>query len=177
MPMSDAFKNRLHPVLDDIIAHYGTPFHIYDEAGIRETGGVVKDAYSDLKDFREYYAVKALPNPRILEIMADMGFGFDCSSTPELISSRQVGGRGDDIMFTSSNTSHDEFLAAEADGGSILNLDDITLIPKVPNMPERICFRYNPGDQVSGNKIIGDPVEAKYGVSHDQLPDAYKMAM
>ncbi len=177
MPMPDAFKDRLHPVLDDIIAHHGTPFHIYDEAGIRETGRQVLDVYSDLKEFREYYAVKALPTPRILEIMADMGFGFDCSSIPELILSRQAGGRGDDIMFTSNNTSHDEFLSAEADGGSILNLDDISLIPKVPNMPERICFRYNPGDRVSGNKIIGDPVEAKYGVSHDQLMDAYRLAM
>ncbi len=177
MPMPDAFNDRLHPVLDDIIAHYGTPFHIYDEAGIRETGRQVIEAYSGLKEFREYYAVKALPTPRILDIMADMGFGFDCSSIPELIISRQAGGRGKDIMFTSNNTSRDEFLAAEAEGGSILNLDDISLIPKVPDMPEQICFRYNPGHRVSGNKIIGDPVEAKYGVSHDQLLDAYRLSM
>lgn len=177
MPMSEAFENRLLPVLDDIIAHYGTPFHIYDETGIRDTGRQVMDAYSGIKEFREYYAVKALPNPRILEIMADMGFGFDCSSIPELIISRQVGGRGKDIMLTSNNTSHEEFLAAEADGGCILNLDDISLVPKVPEMPELICFRYNPGDLVNGNKIIGDPVEAKYGVSHDQLTDAYRLAL
>jgi len=176
MPMSPAFERRLYPQLERIAAHYGTPFHIYDEAGIRETGESLKRAFSGIPGFREYFAVKALPNPRILEIMGSMGFGFDCSSIAELRLSRGVGGRGEDIMFTSNNTSHQEFVAAEADGGSILNLDDITLLPKVPEMPDLICFRYNPGARRTGNSIIGHPEEAKYGVSHEQLLDAYRGA-
>ncbi len=177
MPMSQEFKDRLFPVLDAIADHFGTPFHIYDEAGIRATGQALRDAFSDLEDFREYYAVKALPNPAILEIMGDMGYGYDCSSVTELLLSRRVGGRGEDIMFTSNNTSKEEFELAAADGGCILNLDDISLVPKVPEFPELICFRYNPGPRRGGNAIIGNPVEAKYGVSHDQILDAYRQAM
>ena len=176
MPMSREFADRLFPVLDRIADHYGTPFHIYDEAGIRETGRAVSEAFSGIDGFREYYAVKALPNPRILEIMGDMGYGYDCSSVTELMLARRVGGRGDDIMFTSNNTSREEFELAAADGGCILNLDDISLIPKVPEFPELICFRYNPGPRRTGNAIIGNPVEAKYGVSHDQILDAYRQA-
>lgn len=176
MPMSKSFQERLFPKLADIVAHFKTPFHIYDEAGIRETGEELKNVFSSLQGFREYYAVKALPNPKILEIMKDIGFGFDCSSIPELILSRRVGGRGEDIMFTSNNTSLEEFQAAAENGGSILNLDDISLVPKVPEFPETICFRYNPGARRSGNDIIGNPLESKYGVSNDQLINAYRLA-
>lgn len=176
MPMSQGFKNRLYPVAAQMAEHYGTPFHIYDEVGIRETGEALKRGFSTIDGFREYYAVKALPNPKILELMADMGFGFDCSSIAELILSRQVGARGEDIMFTSNNTNQIEFQTALSDGGSILNLDDISLIDKVPEFPELICFRYNPGPRRSGNVIIGNPVEAKYGVSHEQVVDAYRQA-
>ena len=174
MPMSKTFETRLLPVLDEIIDYYGTPFHIYDETGIRETGQFFLNAFSRLNGFREYFAVKALPNPRILRIMQDLGFGFDCSSIPELMLSRQLGARGEDIMFSSNNTTADEFHAAAADGGCILNLDDVSLIPKVPQMPETISFRYNPGPRRTGNSIIGDPSEAKYGVAHEQILDAYK---
>jgi diaminopimelate decarboxylase len=176
MPMSKTFENRLLPALDEIIDHYGTPFHIYDETGIRETGQHFIDAFSVLKGFREYFAVKALPNPRILQIMQDLGFGFDCSSIPELMLGRQIGARGEDIVFSSNNTTTEEFDAAAADGGCILNLDDVSLIPKVPQMPETISFRYNPGPRRNGNCIIGDPVEAKYGVAHEQIVNAYKAA-
>ena len=176
MPMSPSFKDRLFPVVEEIAAHYRTPFHIYDEVGIRQTGEELKQAFAGIKGFREYYAVKALPNPRILELMHDMGFGFDCSSIPELTQSRQVGARGEDIMFTSNNTDQVEFAAAAADGGCILNLDDITLLDKVPEVPDLICFRYNPGPRRTGNVIIGNPVEAKYGVSYEQVIDSYKKA-
>lgn len=176
MPMSQAYKDRLFPVLDNITSHYGTPFHIYDEAGIRETGDSLKKAFSGINCFREYYAVKALPNPKTLAIMKDIGFGFDCSSIAELRLSRQVGGRGEEIMFTSNNTSEQEFIEAANDGGSILNLDDINLLAKVPKIPELICFRYNPGSKRTGNDIIGKPIEAKYGVSDDQIIDAYRQA-
>ncbi len=176
MPMSDSFENRLHPILEEIVEHFGTPFHIYDESGIRETGQALINAFSKLSGFREYFAVKALPNPSILRIMKDLGFGFDCSSVAELLLSRQLGARGDDIMFTSNNTAADEFILAAADGGCILNLDDISLIPKISEMPELISFRYNPGPRRSGNSIIGNPIESKYGVSHEQLVDTYKAA-
>jgi diaminopimelate decarboxylase len=176
MPMSASFQDRLFPKLEKIAAHYGTPFHIYDEAGIRATSEGLKQAFAGIDGFREYFAVKALPNLRILELMQELGFGYDCSSIPELIMSRQVGGRGDDIMFTSNNTSQEEFLAAAEQGGCILNLDDISLIPKVPNFPELICFRYNPGPRRTGNVIIGHPEEAKYGVTHEQVVEAYRQA-
>ena len=176
MPMSNSFENRLLPVLDEIVAYFGTPFHIYDETGIRETGQNFINAFSRLNGFREYFAVMALPNPHILQIMQDLGFGFDCSSIPELMLSRQVGAGGEDIVFSSNNTSADEFHAAAADGGCILNLDDVSLIQKVPQMPETISFRYNPGPRRTGNSIIGNPVESKYGVAHEQIPVAYKAA-
>lgn len=176
MPMSNDFANRLLPRLEEIAAHFGTPFHIYDETGIRDTGDRLKQAFSGIDGFREYYAVKALPNPAILSIMQTLGFGFDCSSIAELVLSRAAGGHGEDIMFTSNNTSLEEFEYAEADGGSILNLDDISLLRKVPQLPDLICFRYNPGERRTGNHIIGTPIEAKYGVSHDQILEAYRQA-
>ncbi len=176
MPMSQAFKDRLYPHLPAIVSHYGTPFHIYDEAGIRETGRRLQAAFADIPVFREYYAVKALPNPSILAIMQDMGFGVDCSSITELMLARQLGVAPEDIMFTSNNTSAEDFAAAASEGGCILNLDDINLIDKVPEMPELICFRYNPGRRRTGNDIIGKPEEAKYGVSHEQIVEAYRQA-
>lgn len=176
MPMSQAYKNRLFPVLDKITSHYGTPYHIYDEAGIRETGDSLKRAFAGIDCFREYYAVKALPNPKILATMKDIGFGFDCSSIAELRLSRQAGGRGEEIMFTSNNTGELEFTEAAKDGGCILNLDDLSLLTKVPVLPELLCFRYNPGSKRTGNDIIGKPTEAKYGVSDDQIIGAYRQA-
>jgi len=176
MPMSQDFKQRLFPRVNAIAAHYGTPFHIYDEKGIRETGEHLKKIFAGVPGFREYFAVKALPNKKIMEIMLDMGFGFDCSSMPEVYMSRELGAKPEDIMFTSNNTSQEEFEYAARDGGCILNLDDISLIDKVPEFPELICFRYNPGPRRTGNIIIGNPVEAKYGLSHDQVVDAYRKA-
>ena len=176
MPILEPFRNSLYPLLPQIASHYETPFHIYDEAGIARTCAELKKAFQELDEFKEYFAVKALPNPEILKIMQTHGFGFDCSSITELMLCREIGARGDEIMFTSNNTSSEEFLAADADGGSILNLDDITLLEKAPRLPERISFRYNPGDRRSGNSIIGNPLEAKYGVSHEQIIDAYRLA-
>ena len=176
MPMSPEFTARLTPLIDGIVNHFGTPFHIYDETGIRETGQALTRAFSGIDGFREYFAVKALPNPAILKIMQTLGFGFDCSSIAELIQSREVGAGPDDIMFTSNNTSAEDFREAFDAGGCIINLDDITLIDKMPAMPERICFRYNPGPGIEGNAIIGNPAEAKYGISHEQVVDAYSKA-
>ncbi len=177
MPMSSGFEQRITPKILKIADHFGTPFHIYDEEGIRETGKNLIKAFSKVKGFKEFFAVKALPNPAIMSIMRKLGFGFDCSSIPEIYLSRQAGCTGSDLMFTSNNTTIEEFDNALSDGGCILNLDDISLISKVPEMPELICFRYNPGDRRKGNDIIGNPVEAKYGISHDQVIEAYSQAM
>ena len=176
MPMSQPFKDRLYPILPAIADHFSTPFHIYDEAGIRETGRLLKSAFAEVNGFQEYFAVKALPNPHILSIIRDMGFGFDCSSVAELVLSRQVGATPDAIMFTSNNTSTAEFVMALANGGCILNLDDISLLDKLPQIPDRICFRYNPGEKRTGNAIIGNPVEAKYGISDSQFLSAFQRA-
>lgn len=176
MPMSQDFKARLLPIVEQVADHYGTPFHLYDEVGIRQTGEALKAAFAGIDGFQEYFAVKALPNRRILQIMQDLGFGFDCSSIPELVLSREIGAGGEQIMFTSNNTTPEEFDCALGEGGCILNLDDISLIDKVPQMPELVCFRYNPGPRRTGNVIIGNPVEAKYGITHDQVIEAYRRA-
>lgn len=176
MPMSSAFIQRLSPLLPEVAAHFGTPFHLYDESGIRETGKMLKDAFAEVAGFREYFAVKALPNPHILAIMREMGFGFDCSSIPELLLSRQVGATGEDILFTSNNTTAEEFQAAQRNGGAILNLDDTSLLSKLDPVPALLSFRLTPPQLPFGNEIIGNPAEAKFGISEAQLIDAYRRA-
>ncbi|MFA4834136.1 MAG: diaminopimelate decarboxylase [Patescibacteria group bacterium] len=177
MSMPINFQERLFPLLPGIIEHFNTPFHIYDEAGIIAGGRRLINAFGGLP-FREFFAVKANPNPAILRLMQSLCFGFDCSSVPELRLVREIGARPEDIMFTSNNTALEEFRAAAEQNGCILNLDDITLVPKVPDpFPELICFRYNPGPRRTGNSIIGNPVEAKYGVAHEQIVEAYAKAI
>lgn len=174
MPLSQSFEARLLPSLPLIVDHFATPFHIYDEAGIIDTGERLKSAFRGV-DFREYFAVKALPNPAVLRIISELGYGFDCSSTPEIATAQLAGAVGEDIMFTSNNTSREELRCA-TEAGCILNLDDITLIPKVENFPELISFRYNPGRDRQGCDLIGNPLEAKFGVREDQLVEAYRLA-
>lgn len=174
MPMSSSFKERLLPSLKTISDHFGTPFHIYDEAGILATVNELMRAFGGV-EFREFFAVKALPNPTILELMLRMGCGFDCSSLPEIALARQAGAKEEDVFFTSNNTSRAELEAATS-FGCILNLDDITLIDKVEEFPDFICFRYNPGHNSDGCELIGNPLEAKFGVREDQLIEAYRRA-
>jgi len=174
MPISTSFAARLLPSLPAIIKHFGTPFHIYDEAGIVATGERMKQAFADI-DFREYFAVKALPNPTILALMGQLGFGFDCSSLPEIAMARAAGACGEDIMFTSNNTSRAELQAA-TNTGCILNLDDLSLIDKVKDFPDLISFRYNPGEEQRGCDLIGRPLEAKFGLRDDQVVEAYRRA-
>jgi diaminopimelate decarboxylase len=175
--MSADFQQRLFPRLSEIIKYFGTPFHIFDEKGILETGEYLKSNFKEMPGFQEYYAVKALPTPAILKLMQKMGFGLDCSSASELIMGRQLGFRGEDIMFSSNDTSQALLDLAGQDDGCILNLDDISLIDQVKDFPELICFRYNPGERRTGNAIIGIPVEAKYGLRHEQVIPAYTQAI
>ncbi|MDR6819951.1 diaminopimelate decarboxylase [Neorhizobium sp. 2083] len=177
MPISQDFAERLYSVLPQIAETFGTPFHIYDEAGIVSGGRRLNELFAGVADFREYFAVKALPNLRILNLLQhELGFGFDCSSIPELQMVRLLGASGSDIFFSSNNTSQEEYAEAEKHGGAILNLDDLSFVDKVPIMPELVCFRYNPGTAGVGNAVIGSPQEAKFGLRTDQIKAAYKRA-
>ncbi len=161
-----------------LAAAYPTPFHLYDEQAIRANARVFMQAFDWVPGFKNYFAVKACPNPSILKIMKEEGFGSDCSSLPELVLSQQAGIVGEDIMFTSNDTPDEEFAAA-FEMGAVINLDDITHIDSLvrsAKMPELISFRYNPGPDRTGNAIIGNPVEAKYGVTTEQLVPCYLKA-
>ncbi len=158
----------------------GTPFNIYDGKAIAENAKALYDAFSWVDGgFTDFFAVKALPNINILRLLASLGFGADCSSLPELILAKQAGIEPEKIVFTSNDTPDEEFKAAY-DMGAILNLDDISHIDAVirscGRLPKTLCFRYNPGPERTGNAIIGNPVEAKYGLTKVQLVEAYKRA-
>ena len=160
-----------------IIKKHRTPFHIYDEKGIIENARRFKKAFSILPGFKEFFAVKANPNPFILKIIKAEGFGVDCSSYPELLLSEKVGITGENIMFSSNDTPANEYKKAK-ELGAIINLDDISHIPfleKHAGIPEVICFRFNPGPARTGNMIIGDPKEAKYGFTREQLIEGYRI--
>ncbi|MBR1695021.1 MAG: diaminopimelate decarboxylase, partial [Selenomonas sp.] len=138
----------------------------------------LKDAFSWAPAFHEQFAVKALPNPRIVQILHEEGAGTDCSSLAELLISEAVGLKGEEILLTSNDTPADEFQKA-VELGAIINLDDIThldYLEKHAGLPQVLCFRYNPGDEVEGNDIIGQPTEAKYGLTHDQMLEGYRRA-
>jgi diaminopimelate decarboxylase len=164
--------------LEGILTNHPTPFHIYDEKAIRENARALSRAFSWAEGFREFFAVKACPNPHILKIMREEGFGADASSLAELILAERVGMSGDRIMFTSNDTPAPEYKKArELD--AIINLDDLSHIPfleRHAGLPELISFRYNPGPLRGGNAIIGKPEEAKYGFTREQLFEGYRAA-
>ena len=164
--------------IEEIIEEYPTPIYIYDEKGIRESARSLQNAFSWVAPaFKNYFAVKATPNPYILEILKEEGNGADCSSLPELMLAKSVGLTEEDIMFTSNDTPAEEFKEARK-MNAIINLDDIThieFLEQHASIPELICFRYNPGASKSGNNIIGKPEEAKYGLTKEQIMDAYKI--
>lgn len=162
--------------IEEIIKQFPTPFHIYDEKAIRENARNLIKTFSWAPDFKEYFAIKANPNPFLIKILHEEGFGADCSSLAELILAEKAGVRGEDIMLTSNNTPAEEFIYAQK-LNAILNLDDIThidYVEKHTGLPEIISFRYNPGPLKGGNAIIGIPEEAKYGLTREQLFEAYK---
>ena len=162
--------------IEAIAQKHGTPFHIYDEKAIRDNVRRLQGAFAWAPDFQEYFAVKATPNPHIMKFLAQEGVGADCSSLPELILAERVGLKGEDIVFTSNDTPSSEYVKAK-ELGVIINLDDsshIEFLDKVAGIPEFISFRYNPGPlRGGGNSIIGNPEEAKYGVTKEQLFEAY----
>ena len=160
-----------------IIEKYSTPFHIYDEKAIRENARRFKKAFDWNEGFKEYYAIKAAPNPFLMKILREEGFGIDCSSEAELELAKRVGMSGEEIMLTSNDTPASEFRLAK-ELGAIINLDDISHIDYLERnvgLPEIICMRYNPGDLKQGNLIIGHPEEAKYGFTHQQIIEGYRI--
>ncbi len=168
--------------VEEIVKTYPTPFHIYDEKGIRENARRMNAAFSWNKGFKEYFAVKATPNPTILKILHEEGCGTDCSSLAELIMSEKCGIKGQDIMFSSNDTPAEEFKKA-AELGAIINLDDITHIDflnGITGVPKTICCRFNPGGVftlgASGEavQVMDNPGEAKYGMTEEQIIEAYK---
>lgn len=164
--------------LEEITKTYPTPFHLYDEKGIRENAGRLQEAFSWNKGFKEYFAVKATPNPYLLKILQECGCGADCSSATELMLADAAGMSGHDIMFSSNDTPLEEFKLAD-DLGAIINLDDITHIECVEQtlgyIPKTICCRYNPGGLFKiSNDIMDNPGDAKYGMTTPQIFEAFK---
>ncbi len=163
--------------LDEMVKTCPTPFHIYDEKGIRETARALFKAFSWNKGFKEYFAVKATPNPTILKVLKEEGCGTDCSSLTELIMSDRCGFKGHEIMFSSNETPAEEYKKA-AELGAIINLDDIThvdFLKDVAGIPKTICCRFNPGGYFKiANNIMDNPQDAKYGMTREQIKEAYR---
>ena len=165
--------------LEEIAKEYPTPFHLYDEKGIRENARALKEAFSWNPGFKEYFAVKATPNPFILKILQDMGCGTDCSSETELMLSKACGFTGHDIMFSSNDTPPEEFKMAD-ELGAIINLDDFTHIACVEKVldtfPETMSCRFNPGGLFRiSNDIMDNPGDSKYGMTEEQLTEAFRI--
>ena len=166
--------------LESIVKQYSTPFHIYDEAGIRANVKRLQESFAWNEGFREYFAVKALPNPAIMRLLFDIGCGMDCSSLTELMLAKACGFSGDEIMFSSNETPAEEYEYARALGATI-NLDDITHIDFLKahgGIPESICLRVNPGEAFRfGNFVMGHPEEAKFGMTVPQVYEAVERLM
>lgn len=166
--------------LERIAARVPTPFHLYDETAMRKNARAFYEAFSWVPGgFKNYYAVKALPNPHVLKALGEEGMGGDCSSIAELLLCEAAGITGENIVFTSNDTPAYEYQKAAA-LGAIINLDDITHIDYLEKalggkLPELLCFRYNPGPLKEGNVIIGKPEDAKYGFTREQLFEGYRL--
>lgn len=165
--------------LEEIVKEYPTPFHLYDEKGIRENVKALKEAFSWNKGYKEYFAVKATPNPYLINILQEYGCGCDCSSKTELMLAKAIGAAGDDIMFSSNDTPMEEFQYAQ-ELNAIINLDDITHIDflekAIGTLPKKISCRYNPGGLFKiSNDIMDNPGDSKYGMTSDQIKEAFKI--
>ena len=166
-------------MIEEIVKTYPTPFHIYDEKGIRENARKLKEAFSWNPGYKEFFAVKATPNPYLIDILREYGCGTDCSSMTELMLSKAMGVKGEDIMFSSNDTPAEEFVYA-AEIGSTINLDDFTHIAFLEKtlgyLPETLSCRYNPGGYFSiANNIMDNPGDAKYGFTTEQMFEGFRV--
>lgn len=164
--------------IEGLIKEHPTPFYIYEEAGIRQATNNLARSFAWNKGFKQYFAVKATPNPSIVALLEEEGSGADCSSLPELEIAERTGVTGENIMFTSNDTPAEEFVKAR-ELGAIINLDDIRhieFLEKNAGLPDIISFRYNPGTSRKGNTIIGNPAEAKFGMTKEQILESYAIA-
>ncbi|QDT00290.1 diaminopimelate decarboxylase [Adhaeretor mobilis] len=162
--------------IQQLAAEFPTPFHVYHADRIRQRVSDLLAAFSWNEGFKQFFAVKATPNPHIVKLLHEAGCGADCSSPAELVICERLGITGEEVMFTSNNTTPEEFQQA-ADLGAVINLDDASLIDQLHSevgMPELISFRYNPGAEREGNVIIGNPKEAKFGLTREQMPGCYQ---
>jgi len=163
--------------LEELTQKFPTPFHLYDEAAIRANARALKSAFAWNPGFKEYFAVKAAPNPYLMKILKAEGFGADCSSLPELMLAEEIGLSGEAVILSANDMPANELVKA-TELGAVINLDDIThieFLEQCAGLPEAISIRYNPGPLKSGNAIIGHPEEAKYGFTREQLFEGYRM--
>jgi diaminopimelate decarboxylase/decarboxylase len=174
LPISDGFARRLLPILEETVAAYGTPFHIYDARGITETYRSMEAAFAG-QPFRQYFAVKALPNPAVLFQMLNMGSGLDCASPIELELAGRVGAVADDVVFTSNNTSPAEYEQALS-AGALITFDDRAFFEKTDTVPETVSFRVSPHGLSAGSTLMGDATHTKFGVPREELVDVYREA-
>jgi diaminopimelate decarboxylase/decarboxylase len=174
MPIQRNFARRLLPVLEELVAGYGTPFHIYDAEAIAATHRHMTAAFAGVP-FKQYFAVKALPNPHILSLLLREGSGLDCSSPAELQLAERVGAKGEDIVFTSNNTTLDEYRQA-LDLSALVTFDDRSMLAKIDAMPPVVAFRVSPQGRAAGSALMGDTSSSKFGVPADELTACYTQA-
>lgn len=174
MPLSESFAARLAPIISDLAATCGTPFHIYDAAGMLATHRAMVAAFGDWP-FRQYFAVKALPNPAVLSRLLAAGSGLDCSSPVELQLARAVGARGEQVVFSSNNTVAEEYAAARI-AGALITFDDPAHLARADHLPEVVAFRVAPHGAAAGSTLMGGAGQSKFGVPRGQLVAAYRQA-
>lgn len=169
--MQRCFADRLFPILQNIVSDYGTPFHIYDAHAIVKTFHAMNAAFAGMP-FKQYFAVKALPNPHVLSLLLAQGSGLDCSSPVELQLARSLGAEGNDIVFTSNNTSLREYREA-LDCGATFTFDDRSLFDSVVDLPNVVAFRISPHRVNADSKLMGDSTQSKFGVPIEELEQVY----
>ncbi|TDC00818.1 diaminopimelate decarboxylase [Micromonospora fluostatini] len=174
MPLSEAFAGRLLPLLPELVAGYGTPFHIYDQQGIVDTYRDMVGAFGT-EPYRQYFAVKALPNPAVLSTLLAEGSGLDCASPVELELAERLGAGGDDVVFTSNNTTVAEYEQA-LKAGAVITFDDRTMLDKAERLPEVVAFRVAPHGVAARSTLMGSAAHSKFGVPVDELADTYRQA-
>jgi diaminopimelate decarboxylase len=174
LPISEGFAERLEPLLEELVTVYGTPFHIYDARGIVATYRAMAAAF-EAEPYRQYFAVKALPNPHVLSLLLREGSGLDCASPVELELARSIGAEPGDVVFTSNNTAVSEYQLA-LKTAALITLDDRSFLEKADPLPDVVCFRASPHGLASGSSLMGDAEASKFGVPVDELADAYREA-